>query len=150
MKKENNRSPFKASQREEDRWVNVHDSKLMIELGIHLPDRTPRDKSVWTKTPYEKRILKVERHKHKKRIYFHIPPHKSIPVRAKLIIYLKKNKKFAYTTYSTECWQHEIGEILSKYHSKNNKTGYDECLVVKYVYNGKTYSSNERPFWPGN
>ena len=147
--RENVKSPSKAPQRENSSWVDVHDDELMIELGIRPSHATPRDKSVWTKTPYEKRVLRSERGKHKERIHFHSVPRKSIPVKAKLIIYLKKNKKFPYTTYSTECMQHAIENILLNYYSKNRKTGCNECLVTKYVYNGKTYAPNERPFWPG-
>lgn len=140
MKQETIKSPSKAPLRDEDRWVDVHDDELMIELGIRPPHAIPRDKTVWTKTPSEKQALKVERCKHKGRIHFQNPPRKSIPVKDKLIIYLKKNKKFANTTYSTKCWQHEIGDILLNYCQ-------DECLVAKYFYNGKTYAPNERPFW---
>ena len=147
MKQKNIKSPSKAPQSEEDLWVDVHDRELMIELGIHPPYAVPRDPSVWTKTPYEKKVLRLERCKHKERIHFHSVPRKSIPVRAKLIIYLKKNKKFPHTTYSTECWQHEIGDILFRYYQINKKTGVSESLVSKYIYNGKTYSPNERPFW---
>lgn len=147
MKQENTKSPFKAPQREEDRRVDVHNDKLMVELGIRPPHITPRDKSMWTKTPYERKILRLERHKYKGDFHFHSIPQKNIPVRAKLVIYLKKNKKFPNTTYSTECWQHEIGDILLNYYSKNRKTERNECLVAKYVYNGKTYSPDERPFW---
>lgn len=149
MKKENLQSPSKATQRDEDRWVDVHNDALMIELGIRLATRTPRDKSVWSKTPYERRLLKTLRRSSKERIHFHSIPEKSIPVRAKLIIYLKSNDKFPKTTYSTECWQHEIRSILSGYYQKAKKTGLAESLVVKYVYNGKTYGPNEKPFWPG-
>lgn len=149
MKQENSKSPSKASQREDIQLVNVRDDEQMIELGIRPPHVIPRDKSVWTKTSYEKKSLKIERNKHKERIHFHSVPRKSIPVRAKLIIYLKKNKNFPYTIYSTECMQHEIGDILFNYYLKNHKTGCNECLITKYVYNGKTYDPNERPFWPG-
>ena len=150
MKKENVKSPSKASQSEEDRWVDVHNDEQMIELGIRPPHLAPRDKSVWTKTQYEKKVLKSLRNIHKGQIHFYTVPKRSIPVRAKLIIQLKKNKKFSNTTYSTECWQHEIGNILLKYYSKNSKTGYNECLVSKYIYNEKTYDPEERPFWFGN
>ena len=147
MKKENSKSPSKASQHEDIQLVNVHDDEQMIELGIRPPHIIPRDKDVWTKTSYEKKSLKIERNKHKRTIHFHSIPQKSIPVKAKLIIYLKKNKKFPYTVYSTECMQHKIGDVLSNYYSKNQKTGYNECLVSKYSYNGKTYLPSERPFW---
>lgn len=149
MKNENLKSPSKAPQSSENSWVDVRDDELMVELGIRLPDLAPRDESVWTRTLYEKRILHSERCRHKERIHFHSKPRKSIPVKAKLIIQLKKNKKFPNTTYSTTCWQHEIGNILSMFTKKDHKTGYNECLVSKYVYNGKTYEPNERPFWPG-
>lgn len=148
MKKENIQSPSKAAQREEDRWVDVHNDALMIELGIRPAMLIPRDKSVWTKTPNERRLLKTLRRGSKGRIHFHSVPEKSIPVRAKLIIYLKKNDRFPKTTYSTECWQHEIRGILLNYYQRNKKTGLNECLVSRYAYNGKTYGPNEKPFWP--
>lgn len=102
-----------------------------------------RDKSVWTKTQNEKKLLRNARNSTKKeKMHFHSIPIKNIPVLAKLIIYLKKNTKFPKTTYSTNCYMHEIGNILALYCT-------DKCenLVVKYSYNGKTYSPNERPFW---
>lgn len=149
MKKENIQSPSKAAQREEDRWVDVHDDALMVELGIRPSMLAPRDKSIWSKTSNERRLLKTLRRSSKERIYFHSIPERSIPVRAKLIIYLKKNNKFPKTTYSTECWQNEIRSILLNYYQRNKKTGTNECLVSKYAYNDKTYGPNEKPFWPG-
>lgn len=149
MKKENIQSPSKAPQRDEDRWVDVHNDALMVELGIRPAMLSPRDKTVWTKTPNERRLLKSLRRSSKGRIHFHSVPEKSIPVRTKLIIQLVKNDKFPKTTYSTECWQHEIKNILLQYYKRNKKTGVNECLVSKYTYNGKTYAPNERPFWPG-
>lgn len=148
MKQEKSKSPFKAPQCEEDRWVDVHDDALMVELGIRLPNVAPRDKSVWTKTPNEKRLLRAARNSVKKeKIHFHSIPKRSIPVRAKLIIQLRKNRRFPNTTYSTECWMHEIGDVLSLYRQYNKKISCYENLVVKYSYNGKTYSPGERPFW---
>lgn len=144
--KESIKNPSRTPQHE-DR-VNVHDDELMIKLGIRPPHVSPKDMSVWTKTPHEKKVLRSERRKHKETIHFHSVPRKSIPVRANLIIYLKKNKKFPNTTYSTECWQHEIGDILLNYYT-STKSGNSESLVTKYVYNGRTYAPNERPFWPG-
>ena len=149
MKQKNVKSPFKTPQRENDPWVDVYNDKLMVELGIRPPHVIPKDKSVWTKTPYEKKMLRLERCKHKEKIHFHSTPRKSIPVEAKLIIYLKKNNKFPYTTYSIKCKQHEIEDILFNYCAKNRKTGHNECLITKYVYNGKTYAPSEKPFWPG-
>lgn len=147
MKENNIKSPSKATRSDEDLWVDVHDDERMISLGIRLPLFSPRDKSVWSKTPNEKRLLKQVR-TNKEKIHFNISPRKIIPVKSRLIVYLKKNKKFPNTTYSTECWQHEIGDILVKYRSHNKNTGKDENLVSKYVYNGKTYSPEKRPFWP--
>lgn len=148
MKKEQIKSPTKAAQHEDDCWVNVHDEALMIELGIHPPKAAPRDPSVWTKTPKEKRLLATMRRIHKGEMHFNMAPVKSIPVRAKLIIQLKKNRRFPHTTYSTTCWQHQIDNILSRYYEKNRKTGCMESVVSKYVYNGRTYKPDERPFWP--
>lgn len=130
----------------EEKRLNLYDDDLMVSLGIRLPLVQPRDKNVWTKTASEKAILAIERNKFRGRTHFNTPPIKNIPVRAKLIIQLKKNKKFPNTTYSTECWQHEIGDILSKY-CQVNKSGFSENLVLKYTYNGQTYKPNERPFW---
>ena len=127
----------------------MHNDTLMVELGIRPAMLSPRDKTVWTKTPNERRLLKSLRRSGKGRIHFHSVPEKSIPVRTKLIIQLVKNDKFPKTTYSTECWQHEIKNILLQYYKRNKKTGVNECLVSKYTYNGKTYAPNERPFWPG-
>lgn len=149
MKKENVQSPSKAPQRDEDRWVDVHNDALMVELGIRPAVLAPRDSSVWTKTSNERRLLKSLRRGSSGQIHFHSIPRRSIPVRAKLIIQLKKNNKFSKTTYSTECWQHEIGDILLNYFQRNKKTGLNECLVSYYKYNNKTYAPNERPFWPG-
>ena len=145
MKQENIKETFNSSDNYE---INVHDDELMIKLGIRPPHLSLRDSSVWTKTPHEKKLLQSERRKHKEKIHFHSVPHKSIPVLAKLIIHLKKNDKFPYTTYSTKCWQHDIPNIISKYYQKD-KTGANVCLVTKYTYNGKTYNPDERPFWPG-
>ena len=149
MKQEKIKRPIKAPQNDEDFWVDVHDDAQMVELGIRPPSLAPRDPSVWTKTPYEKRILKSLRRIHKGRMHFHSSPIKHIPVRARLIVQLKHNKKFPKSTYSSECNMHEIGSILSKYYQWNKKNKCTECLIVKYSYNGKTYKPWERPFWPG-
>ena len=143
------RSPNKATQSEQDLWVNVHNDIEMIDLGIQPPYLTPRDESVWTKTPNERKLLKSLRHSHKGDSHFHSIPVKPIPVKDKIIIQLKKNKKFPKTTYSRECYQHEIDDILSNYYITNKKTGMDESIVLKYSFNGKTYSPDERPYWFG-
>lgn len=43
--------------------VNVHNQEEMIMLGLHPKYRTPRDSSVWTKTPHEKELLKTFKHR---------------------------------------------------------------------------------------
>ena len=149
MKQEKIKRPIKAPQNDEDFWVDVHDDAQMVELGIRPPSLAPRDPSVWTKTPYKKRIKKTQRRKQKGRKYFHSSPTKHIPERTRLIVQLKRNKKFPKSTYSSECNMHEIGSILSKYYQWNKRDKCTECLIVKYSYNGKTYQPWERPFWPG-
>lgn len=134
------------SQKEEDRWIDVHDDAVMNKMGLwRCPNVIPRDKSVWTKTPNERRLLKTFSHLCKGDMHFHSCPVKHIPVRAKLIIKLKKNKEYPKTTYSTECWQHEIPNILSSY--RITVKGVDQSAVTKYSFNGKTYAPNEVPFW---
>ena len=125
--------------------VNVKDDRQMVELGIRSPLLAERDISVWTKTSKEKKLLRKLRHGNDN-CHFGTIPIKSIPVRSKLIIYLKKNNIFPKTTYSTECWQHEIFEILTKYFY-TDKSGISHYLVMKYEFNGKSYLPNERPFW---
>lgn len=133
----------------EDRYIDVHNDEVMNEMGLYRPSlQTPRDKSVWTKTPNERRLLRELRHSMKKDMHLHSIPVRYIPIRGKLVIQLKKNKKFTKSTYSTDCWQHEINDILLKYFWRNSKTKYPESLVLKYSFNGKTYQPNERPFWP--
>lgn len=150
MKKENTKSPNKAVQQEEDRWIDVHNDDVMREMGFFRPfNQTPRDESVWTKTPYERRILQSVKHTYGKKedMHFHSIPAKFIKVRGKLIIQLKKNKVFPKTTYSIECWQSDIPNILSKYTITNNKLKITESIVAKYTWHGKTYYPGELPFW---
>lgn len=148
MKKEQTKSPEKAIQKEEDRWINIHDDNVMREMGLvrSLP-LVPRDENVWSKNAYERRIVSKVRHSSGTDMHFHTCPRKAIPVRCKLIVYLKKNKQFGKTTYSTECWQHEIPEILSKFQVINRKAGTATSVVMKYSWNGKTYQPNTLPFW---
>lgn len=147
MKKENVKSPIKASQDDRDSWVNVHDDALMIELGIRPPYATPRDPSVWTKSKQEKKILRTLRCAHKGKMHFGTSPRKAIPVRAKLIVQLKKNKQFPYTTYSIICGMHQIGDVLNFFHQWDRQNKMMINVVAKYTFNGKTYAPNERPFW---
>lgn len=134
-----------VTQLEDQSWVDVHDEDLMIALGIHPPFAALKDPYVWTKTYKEKKLLAGV--KHKTRMHFSIGPIRSIPVKAKLIIYLRKNKRFPKTTYSIVCWQHEIPFILSQYSIRNKHTNAFDSIVIKYVYNGRTYNPGELPFW---
>jgi hypothetical protein len=147
MKEENVKSPIKAAQGDEDRWVDVHDEALIVELGIHPRPVTPRDPSVWTKSKQEKKILRTLRCAHKGKMHLGISPRKVIPVRAKLIVQLKKNKQFPHTTYSTVCGMHQIGDVLNFFHQWDCQNKIMVNVVAKYTFNGKTYAPNERPFW---
>lgn len=49
-------------QKKREESVDVHDQELMIELGIHPNYRFNRDPNVWSKTPYEKELLKKAKH----------------------------------------------------------------------------------------
>lgn len=147
MKEENVKSPIKATQGDEDHWVDVHDDALMVELGIHPRPATPRDPSVWTKSKQEKKILRTLRCSHKGKMHLGTSPRKVIPVRAKLIVQLKKNKRFPHTTYSTICGMHQIGDVLNFFHQWDRQNKVMVNVVAKYTFNGKTYAPNERPFW---
>lgn len=150
MKQETTKSPKnKAIQQEEDRWINVHDDNVMREMGFFRPfNQSPRDESVWTKTPNERRLLRAVKHSCKDEdMHFHATPHKFIKVPGKLIIQLRKNNVFPKTTYSTKCWQSDIPEILSRYVINNKRLNISESAVLKYTWNGKTYNYNELPFW---
>lgn len=125
--------------------VNVRNDYQMVELGIRPPLLAERDKSVWTKTAKEKKLLKKLKRGHNN-CHFETTPIKPIPVYDKLIIYLKKNNVFPKTTYSTKCWQHEIPEILMKYFY-TSKSGISHNLVMKYEFNGKSYSPKVLPYW---
>lgn len=147
MKEKTTKSPKnKAVQDQNDRWIDVHDDAVMREMGFSRFDRTPRDKSVWTKTPNERRLLKATRHTCKGDMHFHAAPAKRGTVRAKLIVQLKSNKYFSKSTYSYMCLNTVIDDILGKFRVNNPKTGYSESIVAKYSYNGKTYALEERPY----
>ena len=146
MKKEVKKPIKKKVSKFETQEVDVHNDAQMVELGIRVPILIPRDKSVWTKTNNEKRLSKTVRRHSKGDGHFHSIPKKIIPVRDNLIIYLKKNKTYNKSTYSIECFQHEIPEIISKY-VECNKSGVCNAVVLKYSWNRKTYSPNEIPIW---
>ena len=119
----------KKKNQSEDIWVDIHNDDVMRSMGFMRPlPQAPRDESVWTKTPTERRILKTLKHSYKKDMHFHTPPRKFIKVPGKLVVYLKKNKKFSKPVYSYDCWQSDIPSILSKFYG----------IISKYSWNGRT------------
>ena len=154
MKEKTKKNPNKkVTKREEEHFVDVKNDKQMVELGLRVPMLESRDSSVWTKTPNEKRILRELRHSYKGDGHCSSIPMKSIPVRSKLIIYLEKNKVYPKTTYSIECWQHEIPSIIKNYvvidrkNSSKDRTVYKN-IVKQYSWNGQTYNDyGSIPFW---
>ena len=105
MKKENTKSPKnKAIQQEEDLWIDVHNDNVMREMGFLRPfNQAPRDESVWTKTPNERRLLRIAKSACKKEdMHFYTVPRKFIPLQGKLIIYLRKNKVYPKTAETSE------------------------------------------------
>lgn len=145
MKKEITKN--KVVQKEENRWIDVHDDNVMREMGFMRPfNQTPRDKSVWRKTSNDRRLLKNIKHSVRKGdMHFHSIPQKRSAVNAKLIIYLNPNKVFPKSTYSQECSNTNIRDILGKFCVVDSKTGYSKSVVAKYSYDGRTYSPNEIP-----
>lgn len=118
-------------------WVDVHNDDAVRAAGIIRPfDQVPRDKSVWTKTPHERRILRNVKHSYSTDMHFHSIPFKFIRVSGKLIVQLKKNKTFPNTTYSFKCWQSDIPNIISKFIDNKQRN-----VVAKYTWNGKTFIS---------
>lgn len=122
-------------------WVDVHDDALMVKLGIRNPDLQPRDPSVWTKTPKEKKILKKLRNTHKRNT---LGAKRSNNNHGVLLVYIKPdiknalkvfngipNKGTIKTTFSFVCNRYNINDIL-----ENMKKKYS---VVKYRWNGNDY-----------
>lgn len=141
-------------------WVDVHNDAQMVSLGIRCKLAEPRDPSVWTKTKSEKKSAKWAR-RQLKHAFDHASwpaPFRPIEIPGKLIIRIKKTSKFSKvmsngvkfykTTFSHECKQSDIPEILSKYMIRG-KNKQDITLVQWYKWNGKTYSADELPFWYG-
>lgn len=141
MKQEKNKKPSTSG------WIDVHNDTLMVELGIRPKSLSPKDPSVWTKTNQERKLLHSLKRSHKGKIHMGSVPEKVIPVRAKLIIQLKKNSKFPNTTYSMICDMHKINDILNSFMQYDKQTKTMINLVAKYKYNDKEYSPNELPFW---
>lgn len=132
----------------DERWIDVHDDDVMRAMGFFRPfNQSPRDPSVWRKTPREREALKRVKTSWKHEDgHFHTSPRKQGCVRAKLIVQLRKNKEFPNTTYSFVCLNTAIDSILGRFLGINPKTGFPETLVAKYTYNGKTYTPQERPW----
>ena len=123
----------KVTKREENRWIDVHDDNIMHEMGlVRQPLRIPRDKSVWTKTPNERRILRNVKCSNKLNMHFHSVPLKQGTVRAKLVVQLKHNKKFNKSTYSFICLDTEINSILSQFQVSS------KSVIKRYSYDGRT------------
>lgn len=140
MKQERNKSLSNG-------WIDIHDEELMIAFGIHPQMLASKDSSVWTKTEQERKLLKKYRSEHKGKMHIGTPPKREIPVKAKMIVQLKKNKKFKHTTYSKVCYMDQIDDVLSSFYELDNRTKLPVNVVLKYSFNGKTYKPNERPFW---
>lgn len=137
----------KSNPVEENRWINVHDDDIIKEMGFNRPElQATRDKSVWTKTSQERRLLRRYA-KWGKDGYFHSSPFKMIPVKSRLIVYLTKNNGFEKSTHSIVCWQHDIPAIISRFCKYDPKTESYINVVRKYSWNGKTYDPSEIPFW---
>lgn len=152
MKQENIKSPKKGTLDAEDIKIDIYNDDEMRANGLWRPfNVTPRDPNVWTKTNKEKEGVKNMRAKWKNRGHFPYLGKKHVNIRAKLIIYLSKDKNkykgFDKAVIATECYLHNIEDILSKYTVWNKRLNKSENLVLKYSFNGKTYATNERPFW---
>lgn len=147
MKTNKSKSPkSKAIQNEEDRWIDVHNDDVMREMGLWRPyNQAPRDPSVWTKTPNERRQLQAIKHRNRNEDgHFHDCPPKRTTVCARMIVQLKRNDKFGKTTYSFECLNTHIRDILSNF--VVNENGVAVSVVAKYSYNGRTYAPNQLPY----
>lgn len=110
--------------------VDVNNDAEMVELGIRVPKWNP---IVFTQE--DKYLVKKERVIHKRDIDGGWSgPIKAIPFYSKLIVYTTGVDK---TTYSHKCGQSDIPRILNA-HSKIHE-------VLKYSWNGKTYSKTTLP-----
>lgn len=130
---------FKKIKREA---IDIHNDAAMVKTGIRMPVYNGRDMSVWSKTKEEKKKLRRMRNNISLKRSF--PKKSSVPVLAKLIVYLRKNKTFDKTTYSQVCAMSRIPEILRFFVGKSGNN-----LVSKYIYNGKEYQPDQLPYWYG-
>lgn len=138
--KKNQQKPVKKMTKVEKAPVDVQNNAMMIAEGIRLPDLKPRDPAVWTKTPEEKRLLKIAKRRDNSKFLsqWSAHPKNGFSYQAKLIFHIKPNDVFTKTTYSFDCRIHEIQAILKKF--KN-------CIFGTYSWNGKEYDRTELPVW---
>ena len=117
-------------------WIDVKNDEAIRNAGFFRG--LPVSELDWSKTEKEKAALKKARYANSSEDgHFYNFGCGYIPVKSKVIIYLKKNKQFPKTTYSVECYQHSLPEVLSKYKE----------YLKKYYWCGKTYEPNSLPFW---
>lgn len=129
--------------KKEPKPVNVYDDKEMTEAGF--PRGAVKEIYDWSKTKNERKALKKMKHRTPKLDgHFGIAPKPYSGAYCKIVIKLKKNGTFPYTTYSKICNLNNISEVLERY--SNPKTG--KTLVTSYTFNGRTYMPNERPVNP--
>lgn len=122
--------------------VNVRNDEEMVRLGIRPATVTPRDPSVWSKSAYEKRILRDAKYSCRGgNGHFYTVPTQRNKIYDKLIIQLKPNKVFNKSTYSMICGDTDVKRIVSGFTIENRKTKQPESLVIKYSFNGKTYTN---------
>lgn len=122
-------------------WVNIHDEKLMVSLGIH-----PRDYKIpnFSKTEKEKAMLR-----RMKRSAMPITTkmvsnnEASFPLYDKIIVYLLRNNSYKKQIYSSKIWMKDIQSYINSFVSKKGKN-----LVKYYFFNGKKYRANELPVNP--
>lgn len=116
--------------------VNVHDSQLMINLGLHPKYRSIPD---FSKTLTEKAELKILKNQLGRGFYnqkWGVHEKKYIPVYGKLIIQMEGEN-----TKSINCNQADISEILLRFKKRINGN------LLSYKWNGRTYKDCELPFW---
>lgn len=147
---------FKEKESPEDRVKRLrirdwNDDAFLVAEHLRQPSVKPRDPNVWTKTPKERKLWKKFRRVPAPN-YNWPEPVKTIDIPGTLVVYVKggnfttgklnpKTKKpIPKTTFSHKCIQSDIPYILGKY-----KTPKSE--VLKYSWNGKTYSPDNLPFW---
>ena len=133
------------------RIKDLTDDAFMVAEHLRQPSVTPRDPSVWSKTPKERKLWKRYR-RFPAPSYQWPAPAKSIPIPGTLVVYVKggnfttgkmnpkTNKPIPKNTFSHKCIQSDIPFLLSKYKTEKSQ-------VTKYSWNGKTYAPDCLPFW---